>query len=181
VDARYPESLLLENERQIGSDYRVLIRQFQVHHHTRRCQIHGDECKFGYPTPVNHPTEIQHVHYLFCGSKVDRDIVTHNLKLLALFRCHHCLEVIQSEKCIGYILKYCSKNSDVHPLFTLLYEGAQVSPNQRLQRDATLRISSVAECFWGDCWRTPSSSEPKGWASHCAPGRQKSYNHVWER
>jgi hypothetical protein len=130
VNARYQESSVLENERQMVSDYKIIIKHFQVHHHTRWCQIRGGKCKFGYPKPVNHTTEIQQLHYVFCRSEVDQDIVPHNLELLTLFRCHHYLEVIHSEKCIGYILKYCSKKSDVHAVSTMLYEGGQISSNQ---------------------------------------------------
>jgi hypothetical protein len=42
-------------------------------------------------------------------SEADQNIVPHNLDLLALLWCHHCLEIIHSDQCIGYILKYCSK------------------------------------------------------------------------
>jgi hypothetical protein len=57
------------------------------------------------------------------------------------------LEAVHSEQCIGYILKYYSKNSDLHAISTVLYEGDQISPYQRLQRDAAPRISSAVECF----------------------------------
>jgi hypothetical protein len=59
VNAGYPESSVLENERQMVSDYRTLIKQFQVHDPTRQCQIRGGECKFGYPKLFNHTTDIQ--------------------------------------------------------------------------------------------------------------------------
>jgi hypothetical protein len=61
------------------------------------------------------------------------------------------LEVIHSEKSIGYVLKYCSKNSDVHPVAIVLYEGCQISSNQPLQYYAASRISSAVECFAAIC------------------------------
>jgi hypothetical protein len=80
-------------------------------------------------------------------------IVPHNPLLLASFRCHHCLEVIHSEQCIGYVLKYCSKNSDAGRVSVkdFLYEGHSVSISDKLHYDAATRISSASECFAGIC------------------------------
>jgi hypothetical protein len=59
--------------------------------------------------------------------------------------------VIHSGQSIGDVLKYCSKNTDVHPVDTVLYEGAKISSNQPLQYYATSRISSAVECFAAIC------------------------------
>jgi hypothetical protein len=48
-------------------------------------------------------TRIQCHTYLFARDAQEGNIVPHNLLLLAYFRCHHCLEVIHSEQCIGYV------------------------------------------------------------------------------
>jgi hypothetical protein len=61
------------------------------------------------------------------------------------------LEVIHSEQSISYLLKYYSKNSDVHPVTTALCEGGQISSNQPLQYYAASRISSAIECFSAIC------------------------------
>jgi hypothetical protein len=130
VSTRFPDSSPLECQRQMVSDYQILIEQFQIHHHMRRCRKHGCQCKFGNPKPVNHTTTIQNLRYRFCQSEADQNINPHSLQLLSLFRCHHCLEVIHCKQSIGYVLKYCSKKSDVHPIATVVYEGAEISSNQ---------------------------------------------------
>jgi hypothetical protein len=77
--------------------------------------------------------------------------------LLAYFWCHHCLEVIHSEQSIGYVLKYCSKNSDAGRLSlrNVLYEGHSVSKSGKLYYYPATRISSASEYLAGICgyWR----------------------------
>jgi hypothetical protein len=77
----------------------------------------------------------------------------HNPSLLVSFWAHHCVEVIHSEQCIGYVLKYCAKNSDAGriSLHNVLYEGYSVTRVNKLQCYAATRISSVSECFAGIC------------------------------
>jgi hypothetical protein len=79
--------------------------------------------------------------------------VPHNPSLLASFRAHHCLEVIHSEQCIGYVLKYCAKNSDAGQISfqNVLCEGYSVTRVNKLQYYAATRISSASECFAGIC------------------------------
>jgi hypothetical protein len=74
-------------------------------------------------------------------------MVTHNLELLTLLQCHYCLEIIHSDQCIGYILKYCSKKLDTHPLDIVRYEGFEISKRQQLEYYAGSRIYSAVECF----------------------------------
>jgi hypothetical protein len=133
------------------SGFRALIDQFQIHHHTRRCRKSNAECKHGYPSAANAQSRIKELQYLFARSEADQNIVPQNLDLLALLRCHHYLEIIQCDQCIGYILKYCSKNSDIHPVGTVIYEGLQVSKKQQLEYYAASKVCSAVECFAQIC------------------------------
>jgi hypothetical protein len=94
---------------------------------------------------------------LFARDDHEANIVPHNALLLAYFRCHHCLEVVYSEQCIGYILKYYSKHSDARRILVqnVLYEGHSVSKVDKLQYHAATSVSSASECFAGICgyWR----------------------------
>jgi hypothetical protein len=95
--------------------------------------------------------------FVFARDEDSREVVPHHFYLLFQFRCHHCLEVIHSEQAIGYVMKYCTKNSDDGTVAVgpVLYEGAEVQEHQRLQYYAATRIASAAECFAALCgfWR----------------------------
>jgi hypothetical protein len=77
------------------------------------------------------------------------NVVSHNPRILALFRCHHCSEVIHSDQCVGYVLKYCSKNSDEGQVFLekVMYEGREINRSRRLEYFAATRVCSACECF----------------------------------
>jgi hypothetical protein len=66
---------------------------------------------------------------------IESEIVAHNPRILALFRCHHCLEILHSDQAIGYVLEYCTNNSDGGKvaLKTVLYQGQEVDQEQKLQ------------------------------------------------
>jgi hypothetical protein len=132
-------------------DFIALIGQFQIHHHARRCGKSNGECKYGYSKAVIAQSRIQEFHYLLARSEAHQNIVPDNLDLLTLLRCHHCLEMIHSDQCIGYILKYCSKSSDIHPVGTVIDEGCQFSKKQQLEYDAASRVCSGVECFAHIC------------------------------
>jgi hypothetical protein len=151
TNARYPDASSFYHEQEMISDFRAPIDQFPTHHHTHRCRKSNDKCKYGYPHPLIAHNRIQEFRYLFALSDDDQNIVPRKLDLLALFRCHHCLELIHSHQCIGYILKYLSKNSDIHRIGTLIYEGRYVSKKQQLEYYAALRVCSAVECFAQIC------------------------------
>jgi hypothetical protein len=146
INARYPQPSPIQNQQQMISDFRTLIDRFQVHHHTRRCRTSTGACKYRYPQEVNPESRIEKCKYYFARSEADRYIVPHNLELLALLRCHHCLEVIHSSQCIGYILKYCSKNSEASAVNAKIYEGRHVNETQKLELFAAQRLCSSVEC-----------------------------------
>jgi hypothetical protein len=102
-------------------------------------------------------TRISGHNYYFARGAEKGNIVPHNPSLLASFRVPHCLEVIHSEKCIRYVLKYCAKNSDAGriSLQNVLYKGYSVTRVNKLPCYAATRISSASECFAGICgyWR----------------------------
>jgi hypothetical protein len=113
--------------------------------------------RFGYPQQISEQTRIHGHSYLFARNDHEANIVPRNALLLAYFRCYHCLEVIHSEQCTGYVLKYCSENSDAGHISVqnVLYEGHSISKVDKLQYYAATRISSASECFVGICgyWR----------------------------
>jgi hypothetical protein len=102
-------------------------------------------------------TRIRGHNYHFARDSEEGNIVFYNLSLLATFRAHHCLEVLHSEQCVGYVLKYCVKNSDAGgiSLQNVLYEGYSVTRVNKLEYYVATRISSASECFAGICgnWR----------------------------
>jgi hypothetical protein len=139
------------------SDFRQLIDAIQIHHHSKRCRLPNGRCRFSHPQQISDQRKIQGHTHLFPGDAQEDNIVLHNPLLLAYFRCHHCLEVIHSKQCIGYVLKYCSKNSGAGSISgqNLLYEGHSVIRSDKLLYFAATRISSASECFAGICgyWR----------------------------
>jgi hypothetical protein len=145
INARYPQRSSVHNEQEMISDFRALIDQFQIHHHSRRCRKPSGKCKYGYPQPVNAESRIQKCQYLFKRSELDQNIVPHKLALLYLLRRHHCSEIIDSDQCIRYMHKYCSKNSDIHPIRTVIYEGRKIDKKKQLEYCAASRIRSAVE------------------------------------
>jgi hypothetical protein len=135
------------------SDFRQLIDAYQIHHHYKRCRLPNGKCRFGYPQEMAGHTRIRGHNYRFARDAEEGNIVPHNPSLLVSFRAHHCLEVIYSEQCIGYVLKHCVKNFDAGriSLQNVLYENYSVTRVNKLQYYAATRISSASECFTGIC------------------------------
>jgi hypothetical protein len=135
------------------SDFRQLIDAYQIHRHSKRCRLPNGKCRFGYPQEMARHTGIGDHNYHFARDAEEGNIVPRNPLLLASFQAHHCLEVIHSEQCIGYVLKYCAKNSDAGriSLQNILYEGYSVTRVNKVQYYAAIHISSASECFAGTC------------------------------
>jgi hypothetical protein len=87
-------------------------------------------CRYGCPQAPFQQAAIRSHTYYFARDAKEINIVSQNPLLLAYFGCHHCLEVIYSEQCIGYGLKYSSKNSDAGCISVqnVLYEGYSITP-----------------------------------------------------
>jgi hypothetical protein len=98
-------------------------------------------------------TRIRGHNYLFARDAEEGNVVPHTPLLLASFRAYHCLEVIHSEQCIGYVLKYCAKNYDVERILlqNALNEGHSFTRVNKLQHYDATRISSASECLAGIC------------------------------
>jgi hypothetical protein len=103
-------------------------------------------------------TKIRGHNYHFARDAEKGNIMPHNPLFLASFRAHHCLELIHSEQCIAYVLKYCANNSDAGRISfqNVLYEGSSVTRVNKLQYYAATGFSSASECFAGICgpWRS---------------------------
>jgi hypothetical protein len=157
VNVHFPKDSPFLGDQELVLDFRNLIKTYQLHTHSPRCRTATGACRYGYPHPAHEKSTIVGHSYVFARSEGEENIVPHNPEILAAFRCHHCLEVIHSDQCIGYVLKYCSKNSDDGEvsLNHVLYEGRPVRPGEKLEHFAATRISSACECFAGICgfWR----------------------------
>jgi hypothetical protein len=151
VNVRYPKESPFVDDRQMVTDLRCLIEAYQGHQHSRRCRSPEGECRFGYPQPEASRTTVRGRRFVLAREASSRNVVPHNPLLLSEFRCHHCLEVIHSEQAIGYVLKYCTKNSDAGEVLMerVRFEGREVTREQRLEYHAARRIASASECFAG--------------------------------
>jgi hypothetical protein len=142
---------------QMGGDLPLLIDRYEKHHHSNRCRVIDGRCQYAYPQPPAHKTRIRHLRYLFARNPDASDIGPHNPVILAQFRCHHCLEISHSDHAIGYVLKYCTKNSDAGQvgIQSVLYEGHLVRPENKLKYYAATGVASACGCFAGICgfWR----------------------------
>jgi hypothetical protein len=98
-------------------------------------------------------TRIRGHNYHFAQDAEAGNIVPHNPSLLGSFRAHHCCEVIHSEQCIGYVLKYCVKNFDAGriSLQNVLYEGYSLTRVNKWQYYAATCILSSSQYFAGIC------------------------------
>jgi hypothetical protein len=134
------------------SDFRQLIDAYQIHH-SKRCRLPNGKCRFSYPQEMAGHTRIRGHNCHFARDAEEGNIVPHNPSLLASFRAHHCLEATDSEQCVGYILKYCAKNSDAGriSLQNVLYGGSSVTRVNKLQYYAATCILSTSEYFAGIC------------------------------
>jgi hypothetical protein len=151
VNVRFPRTSPFCHEQNLVADFRTLVKTYQIHNHSQRCARGKGRCKFGYPQPISSGTVLRGHQYVFERNAEEVNVVPHNPRILALFRCHHCLEVIHSDQCIGYVLKYCSKNSDEGQvcLEKVIYEGREINRSQRLEYFAATRVCSARECFAG--------------------------------
>jgi hypothetical protein len=127
----------------------LLIDFNQMHYRSQRCRLADGKCRFLYAQEISDDITIPRYNDHFVRDTQETDIIRHNPLLLAYFRCHHFLDIIHSESCIGYVLDYCTKNSDSGriSLRNVLYEGHAVASSEKLQASAATRISSASECF----------------------------------
>jgi hypothetical protein len=144
---------LLCNDQGMVSDFRQLIDAYRIHRHSKRYRLPNGKYRFGYLQEMAGHTRIRCHNDTFARDAEGGNTEPHNPTLLASFRALHCLEVIHSEQCIRYILKYYSKNSDAgrKSLQNVLYEGYSVIRVNKLQYYAATRISSTSEYFAGIC------------------------------
>jgi hypothetical protein len=128
VSVPMPRESPFSKDRDFVADFRALILLSQVHSHSKRCASANGRCQFGYPQTPARETCIRGHSYVFKRNPGEENIVPHNARILASFRCHHCLEVIHSDQCIGYVLKYCANNTDegAMAIQQVLYDGRPV-------------------------------------------------------
>jgi hypothetical protein len=105
VNVRLPRESPFADDRDLTSDFRTVIQHYSMHKHSKRCRNSDKSCTFGYPRPVAEKTVIRHSKYVFARDEPEQNVVLHNPEILAAFRCHHCLDVVHSDHCIGYVLR----------------------------------------------------------------------------
>jgi hypothetical protein len=158
INVRYPKDSPFVKDREVNEQRRMLIDTYQKHECTERCRRTDRSCSLGYPQKTAPETTIRNGRVRWERGEDEVLIVTHNPTLLERFRCHHCLEVIHSNQAIGYVLKYCTKNSDPGQVRMDLqrqdsaarrvrYEGREVDRTQKLEYYAATRVLSAPECF----------------------------------
>lgn len=146
VTARYPKQTPILNDSSFVNDMRVLIDRYQIHKHSKRCGKNCyKECCFHYPQDISNCTKIVNHQFILARNDNERMIVPFNLEMLALLRCHQCLEPFLSDQCIAYILKYCTKNSDLGTLKMkeLKCEGRKVT----IEKKTSLNITLLRELY----------------------------------
>jgi hypothetical protein len=149
LNVQFPRESPFPEGQETFRSFQILIRNYQLHIHSSRCRSASSGCKFGYPQSPSKETMIRGHTFILRRNQEEANVVPHNPTILAAFRCHHCFEVVHSEQCIGYVLKYCAKNRDVGEvgIHEIRYEGKVVKREQRLEYFAANRISSASECF----------------------------------
>jgi hypothetical protein len=148
INVRNPKDSPFPDDEGMVTNFRQLIDLYEIRHHVKRCCLPSGKCRLGCPQTTYERTRICGHNYLFARDDQENFIVPHNPSLLAYFRCHHCLEVIHSEQCIGYVLKHCSQNPDAGCV-SVFYEAYSVTRSDKLHCYAATRISSASECFAG--------------------------------
>jgi hypothetical protein len=101
INVRYPRRSPFLNDQAMVSDFQELIDAYQIYHHSKRGRLLNGNCPFAYPQKIAEHTRIRGHKHHFARDAEEGKIVPHNPMLLAHFRCHHRLEVIHSEQCIG--------------------------------------------------------------------------------
>ena len=148
INSHFPPREGLPSELSKYEKIRVLIERYQLHHHSKRCRNKQNECSFGYPKPLSDHSYFNRAELILARNEDERLIVPHNLLLLCLLRSHSCLELISSNQSIGYILKYCSKNSDKQKLwFKPIYEGKEIHPKDKLRYALASQMIPSSQCF----------------------------------
>ena len=157
-NVRYPLVSPFLNDTLMINDLTELINMYQIHSHSSRCKTKEGKCQFNYPQPISEKTKIVNHRYIFARGENEVMIVPHNPILLTYLRSHHCLEIISSDQCIGYILKYCTKNSDFSKIDmkpVRLFNKEVDKKSNPLEHFVASRIASGPECFSCICsfWR----------------------------
>ena len=130
-----------------------LIVKYEKHSHSQRCKKgNSDECIYNYPKPALKETRIINNRYEFARDegKIESMIVPFNVELLCLIRSHIEIEPVVSNSCIGYVMKYCTKDSDSANIYLKedsMYCGQKVSNNDLLRKYYSSHVVSGCEAF----------------------------------
>ena len=129
---------------------RTMISRFETHSHSDRCLDTQRNCTFGYPKQPREHTELINDRYEFARGPEDTMIVPHNPTLLLRYRAHMEIEPVYSKSCIGYVLKYTTKDSDKGEVFLFkkhLWCGAKISEKDKLMRYYSTHLCPGPEVF----------------------------------
>jgi hypothetical protein len=140
INARYSKNSPFFNDQGMVPDFRQLIDAYQIHHHSKRCRLPNGKCRSGYPQEMVGYTRIRGHNYYVARDAEEGNIVPHNPSLLASFQAHHCLEVIHSEQCIGYVLKHCAKNPDAGRVSSKMFFMRAIPSLELINRSIMLQL-----------------------------------------
>ena len=124
-----------------------------THQCSARCGGLDGECCYHYPKQPRSSTSIVHGRYEFARGINDGFIVPHNPKILALYRAHVEIEPLFSSSCIGYVVKYATKDSDDGDVYIKeeKYCGKKNGDNDHLHHYAASHVVSSCEAYSAIC------------------------------
>lgn len=126
-----------------------LSKKYMTHKCTSRCKDEFGNCTYGYPKESCDKTHYENGILIYQRGPNDSLIVPHSPEILAYYRGHVEIEAIHSERCIGYVLKYVSKNSDEADVSIKekKYCGQKIDNEDYLHKYASSRVVSAVEAF----------------------------------
>jgi hypothetical protein len=151
VNVRDPKSSSIQNHWQMMRDWRMFVDKFEVHHHTWHCRARNDPCREKYPQTTAFETRIHSYDYRFGRSAHAQSMMLPSFQIITLFRPHCRWGVIHSEQCIDRILKYSSKNPDLHLISIVYSKDRPIAENENLPCCAASRMRCAVEYFSSLC------------------------------
>lgn len=127
-----------------------LISRYETHICGPRCLKNSNVCCYGFPKSPVDKTHFENYKIIFKRSPESSRIVQFIPKLLVLLRAHHEIEIIRATNAIGYVLKYCTKNSDSATITLtsrVLYCGKEVPSDDYLHRYYAEAVFSNSEIW----------------------------------
>jgi hypothetical protein len=94
INAKYQKHSPFLHDKGMMSEFCQLIDAYQIHYHSKRCQLSNGKCRFDYPQEIGEQTRIHRRDRQFARDAEKENTIPRNHSLLASFRVHHSLEVV---------------------------------------------------------------------------------------